>query len=62
MVDLKRQYQKIKPEIDTAIINVLESTAFINGPEVNHFATELALLGFKHLDCLLLHNRLIQTV
>ncbi len=50
MVDLKRQYHKIKPEIDAAILNVLESTAFINGPDVNHFATELAAyLGVKHV-------------
>lgn len=50
MVDLKRQYQKIKSEIDASILNVLDSTAFINGPEVNHFATELAAyLGVKHV-------------
>jgi UDP-2-acetamido-2-deoxy-ribo-hexuluronate aminotransferase len=50
MVDLKRQYQKIKSEIDTAVINVIESAAFINGPDVNHFATELATyLGVKHV-------------
>ncbi len=50
MVDLKRQYHKIKSEIDTAVLNVIESTAFINGPEVNHFATELATyLGVKHV-------------
>ena len=50
MVDLKRQYHKIKPEIDAAIQNVVESTAFINGPDVNHFATELAdYLGVKHV-------------
>lgn len=50
MVDLKRQYQKIKTEIDTAIMNVVESTAFINGPDVNHLATELAeYLGVKHV-------------
>lgn len=50
MVDLKRQYQKIKPEIDAAIHNVLDSTAFINGPDVQHFATELAAyLGVKHV-------------
>jgi len=50
MVDLKRQYHKIKPEIDAAISNVLESTAFINGPDVQHFATELAsYLGVKHV-------------
>ena len=50
MVDLKRQYHNIKPEIDAAILNVVESTAFINGPDVNHFATELATyLGVKHV-------------
>lgn len=50
MVDLKRQYQKIKTEIDAAILNVVESTAFINGPDVNHFASELATyLGVKHV-------------
>ncbi len=50
MVDLKRQYHKIKPEIDAAILNVVESTAFINGPDVNHFAAELAeYLGVKHV-------------
>jgi dTDP-4-amino-4,6-dideoxygalactose transaminase len=50
MVDLKRQYGKIKPEIDAAIQNVVESTAYINGPDVNHFATELAAyLGVKHV-------------
>lgn len=50
MVDLKRQYEKIKPEVDAAIMRVLESTAFINGPEVNAFAGELAeYLGVKHV-------------
>ncbi len=50
MVDLKRQYHKIKSEIDTAILNVVESTAFINGPDVQHFSTELATyLGVKHV-------------
>ncbi len=50
MVDLKRQYHKIKSEIDTAVLNVIESTAFIAGPDVNHFATELATyLGVKHV-------------
>ena len=50
MVDLKRQYHKIKPEVDAAIANVLESTAFINGPDVQSFAKELAAyLGVKHV-------------
>lgn len=50
MVDLKGQYHHIKEEIDRAVIGVVESTAFINGPEVNHFRTELeAFLGVKHV-------------
>jgi len=50
MVDLKRQYLEIKTEIDAAVINVIESTAFINGPDVHHFATELAeYVGVKHV-------------
>jgi len=42
MVDLKQQYQKIKPEIDTAVFNVIESCAFINGPQVQSLAANLA--------------------
>src|SRR5215216_3786218 len=42
MVDLKLQYQKIKPEVDAAVLKVLESSAFINGPQVQSFATALA--------------------
>ena len=38
MVDLKTQYQKIKPEIDKAVIDVLESSAYINGKPVLNFA------------------------
>ena len=34
MVDLKAQYEKIGSEIDAAIKSVLESTAFIKGPDV----------------------------
>src|SRR5918993_4338189 len=42
MVDLKLQYQKIKSEIDEAVLNVLESSAFINGPQVKTFSSALA--------------------
>jgi dTDP-4-amino-4,6-dideoxygalactose transaminase len=41
MVDLISQYQKIKPEIDAAILSVIEKAQFINGPEVSSFQTEL---------------------
>ena len=50
MVDLKRQYEKIQHEIDTAVLDVIRSTQYINGPEVKHFQTELeAYLGIKHV-------------
>ncbi len=50
MVDLKRQYEKIKTEVDTAIHEVINSTAFINGPDVKAFSRELeAYLGVKHV-------------
>ena len=42
MVDLKTQYHKIKEEIDAAVIDVLESSAFINGKPVQEFAGNLA--------------------
>ncbi|MCO4813611.1 MAG: DegT/DnrJ/EryC1/StrS family aminotransferase [Flavobacteriales bacterium] len=41
MVDLKSQYQKIKPEVDKAILNVIEAAQFINGPEVKAFQKDL---------------------
>jgi UDP-2-acetamido-2-deoxy-ribo-hexuluronate aminotransferase len=41
MVDLQNQYLKIKTEIDNAIQKVLLSTAFIQGPEVEEFASAL---------------------
>ena len=42
MADLHTQYLRIKPEIDSAIQEVLDSTAFIQGPQVNQFANSLA--------------------
>lgn len=50
MVDLKGQYEKIKPEVDAAIANVINNTAFINGPEVKAFQAELeSYLKVKHV-------------
>jgi UDP-2-acetamido-2-deoxy-ribo-hexuluronate aminotransferase len=50
MVDLSAQYQKIKPAIDEAIAEVINTTAFINGPSVGHFAQELGTyLGAAHV-------------
>ncbi len=50
MVDLSGQYQKIKTEIDNAIQDVINSTAFINGPAVKEFQAGLEkYLGVKHV-------------
>lgn len=49
MVDLKGQYKKIKKEIDSALIECVESTRFIKGPEVAAFENSLSnYLGAKH--------------
>ncbi len=50
MVDLKGQYQRISEEIDQAVLDVVRSTQYINGPEVKLFSEELATyLGAKHV-------------
>lgn len=49
ILDLKRQYQSMKSEIDSAIARVIESGQFILGPEVEAFEREVAqYLGVKH--------------
>lgn len=47
MVDLKKQYLKIKSEIDTAIHEVIDSNLFINGPIVSEFESKTA----EYLGC-----------
>ncbi len=50
MVDLKRQYENIQDEIDAAVLDVVRSTQYINGPQVKAFQKELeAYLGVKHV-------------
>lgn len=50
MVDLLGQYEKIKPEIDRAVLEVIASSAYINGPQVKAFQAELEqYLGVKHV-------------
>lgn len=50
MVDLQTQYERLKPEIDSAVLDVIASTRFIGGPEVEGFKKELeAYLGVKHV-------------
>lgn len=50
MVDLSGQYNKIKPQIDAAIREVIDNAAFINGPAVKRFQKHLAeYLQVKHV-------------
>lgn len=50
MVDLLGQYGKIKTQVDQAVQRVMESSAYINGPEVNSFQSELeSYLKVKHV-------------
>lgn len=50
MVDLKGQYEGIKEKVNTSIAEVLDSSAFINGPYVHAFQKELEdYLGVKHV-------------
>ncbi|OOG27167.1 erythromycin biosynthesis sensory transduction protein eryC1 [Thioalkalivibrio denitrificans] len=49
MVDLKTQYHRLKHEIDTAVMDVLENTQFILGPNVKALEQETAdYLGVPH--------------
>ncbi|MBI3137970.1 MAG: DegT/DnrJ/EryC1/StrS family aminotransferase [Sphingobacteriales bacterium] len=48
MVDTRTQYHHIKAEVDQAVLDVMESSAFINGKPVQEFAGNLsAYLGAK---------------
>ncbi len=50
MVDLKGQYEKIKPEVDAQMSEVIDSFAFINGPVVREFQQNLEnYLDVKHV-------------
>lgn len=50
MVDLKGQYEKIKTEVDAGIQDVINNTAFINGPAVKEFQSDLEkYLHVKHV-------------
>ena len=49
MVDLKGQYESLKSEIDSAMLQALSETRFILGPNVQAFDQEAAdYLGVKH--------------
>ncbi|UGU17778.1 DegT/DnrJ/EryC1/StrS family aminotransferase [Sinomicrobium kalidii] len=50
MVDLKGQYEFIKDTVDRSIAEVIDSAAFINGPQVHAFQKELEeYVGVKHV-------------
>lgn len=42
MVDLHRQYLRLRPELDLAMQEVMDTCAFINGPQVQRFASHLS--------------------
>lgn len=49
LVDLKAQYNTIKPEIDNAIKEIIDTTRFIGGSPVSNFEKEFAnYCGKKH--------------
>jgi len=50
MVDLGGQYQDIKEQVNHSIEQILETSAFVNGPAVHGFQKELEeYLGVKHV-------------
>lgn len=50
MVDLQGQYKEIKESVDTSIQEVLNSSAYINGPQVKQFQADLEkYLDVKHV-------------
>ena len=50
MVDLKSQYEKIKKSVNTSIQEVLDTNAYINGPQVQQFQKNLEkYLDVKHV-------------
>ncbi len=50
MVDLQGQFEEIKDQVNDGLQKVIESAAFINGPEVHAFQKELEeYLGVRHV-------------
>ncbi len=49
-LDLKAQYKSIKPEIDSAVIDVLESTQFVLGERVAAFEREFASTATRSME------------
>ncbi len=50
MVDLVSQYEKIKPQVQSSIAEIMDKAQFINGPAVKEFASSLEdYLDVKHV-------------
>ena len=50
MVDLQTQYEFIKDQVDSSVIEIFKRGTFINGPSVKEFQTELEeYLNIKHV-------------
>ncbi len=50
MVDLRTQYERLRPEIEEAMLRAAASARYIGGPEVDGFREELAAyLGTEHV-------------
>ncbi len=50
MVDLVGQYKKIKNEVDSAVVEVMDNSSFVNGPAVHEFQKNFEeYLGVKHV-------------
>ena len=50
MVDLRGQYEGIQAKVNASVISTIESTKFINGPQVKDFQEHLEnYLGVKHV-------------
>jgi len=50
MVDLVSQYERIKSEVDSALLEAVAAAKYINGPQVKAFEKSLAeYMGFKHV-------------
>lgn len=50
MVDLVGQYQKIKSEVDEAVLDVMSKASFIGGDRVKSFKANLEkYLGARHV-------------
>ena len=47
VVDLKAQYESVKPDIIRAVTQVLDSGAYVLGPEVAANETDMAFLAFE---------------